>query len=111
MNKEKTATDKLAKLKRFKDVASINNDFQRIQANIPDASTEEKFDCYCKRMKPSTWKELCIKDYNALSDLLRNTLWVMTIQQRVYWYNSSLGPFHKRFVEKPKNPIWWKLLT
>ena len=51
LNKEKIARDKLAKWKQLKDVATFNEDFQRIVFDIPTISVEEQIDRYTRGLK------------------------------------------------------------
>ena len=72
LNKEKAARDKLAKWKQVKDVLQFNHDFQRIVIDIPDISTSEQIDRYTRGLKPYIWKEMCTKDYENLTDAMRD---------------------------------------
>ena len=72
LNKEKTARDKLAKWKQVKDVLQFNHDFQRIVLDIPDISIPEQIDRYTRGLKPYIWKEMCTKDYDNLTDAMRD---------------------------------------
>lgn len=63
INKEKSARDKLARWRQIKDVASFNEDFQKIILEIPNISMEEQVDRYTRGLKSYIWKELCTNDY------------------------------------------------
>ena len=51
LNKEKIARDKLAKWKQLRDVASFNEDFQKILLDIPNISIDEQLDRYLRGLK------------------------------------------------------------
>ena len=72
LNRVKIARDKLAKWKQIKDVGSFNEDFQKILLDIPSITTEEQIDRYARGLKPFIWRELCTREYNSLTDLMRD---------------------------------------
>ena len=72
INKEKIARDKLAKWRQIKDVATFNDDFQRIVLEIPNISMAEQIDRYTRGLKSHIWKELCTKDCVKLSDAMKD---------------------------------------
>jgi len=82
LNKEKIARDKLARWRQVKDVATFNDDFQRILLDIPNISTEEQIDRYTRGLKPYIWKELCTKDYIELSDAMKDAERVESAHRR-----------------------------
>ena len=72
LNKEKIARDKLARWKQVKDVPTFNEDFNKILLDIPDIGMKDQIDRYSRGLKPYIWKALCTKEYNTLSDLMRD---------------------------------------
>ena len=72
LHKEKIARDKLARWKQVKDVATFNEDFNKILLDIPDIGTKDQIDRYSRGLKPYIWKALCTKEYEKLSDLMRD---------------------------------------
>lgn len=72
LNKEKIARDKLARWKQVKDVATFNDDFNRILLDIPDIGVKDQIDRYSRGLKSYIWKALCTKEYSKLSDLMRD---------------------------------------
>ncbi len=48
--------DKLAKWKHLKDVATFNDDFQRIILDIPNIREDEQIDRYTRSLKSHTGK-------------------------------------------------------
>ena len=72
LNRVKIARDKLAKWKQTNDVASFNEDFQKILLDIPTITIEEQIDRYARGLKPFIFRELCTGEYNNLTDLMRD---------------------------------------
>ena len=72
LNKRKIARDKLASLKQVKDVATFNEDFLRVILDIPNISMGEQLDRYTRGLKPYIWKEMCTKDYNDITQAMRD---------------------------------------
>ena len=72
LNRVKIARDELAKWKQIKDAASFNQDFQKILLDIPSMTIEEQVDRYARGLKPFIWRELCTREYNNLTDLMRD---------------------------------------
>ena len=72
LNKEKIARDKLARWKQVKDVATFNEDFNKILLDIPDIGMNDQIDRYSRGLKSYIWKALCTKEYTTLSDLMRD---------------------------------------
>ena len=83
LNKEKIARDKLAKWKQLKDVATFNDDFQRIILDIPNISVEEQIDRYTRGLKSYIWKELCTRDYTKLADAMKDAERVESAHGRI----------------------------
>lgn len=83
LNKEKIARDKLARWRQVKDVPTFNNDFQKILLDIPNISKEEQVDRYTRGLKGYIWKELCTKDYDELSEAMRDAERVEAAHRRV----------------------------
>ena len=72
LNKEKIARDKLARWKQIKDVSSFNEDFNKILLDIPDIGPKDQIDRYSRGLKSYIWKALCTKEYETLTDLMRD---------------------------------------
>lgn len=72
LNKEKIARDKLAKWRQVKDVTSFNEDFNKILLDIPEIGPKDQIDRYSRGLKPYIWKALCTKEYENLTDLMRD---------------------------------------
>ena len=78
-----TAQMQLAKWKQLRDVATFNEDFQKIILDIPNISIEEQIDRYTRGLKNYIWKELCTKEYTKLSDAMRDAERVESAHKRV----------------------------
>jgi len=96
LNKTKIARGKLAKWKQVKDVASFNDDFLKIILDIPNISMEEQLDRYSRGLKPHIWKELCTRDYENLTDAMRDAERVESAHKRL----GSRGPGKPPFVAR-----------
>ena len=83
LNKVKIARDKLAKWKQIKDVSTFNDDFHKIILDIPNISVEEQIDRYTRGLKPYIWKELCTREYENLSDAMRDAERVESAHKRL----------------------------
>lgn len=103
LNKTKIARDKLAKWKQVKDVASFNDDFLKIILDIPNISMEEQLDRYSRGLKPHIWKELCTRDYENLTDAMRDAERVESAHKRLGPRGTGKPPF------VPRNPGSGKL--
>lgn len=73
LNRVKIARDKLAKWRQIKDMASFNEDFGKKLLEIPSITIEYQIDSYARGLKPLIWMELCKREYNSLTDLMRDT--------------------------------------
>lgn len=51
VNKKNSTWKKLEKLKQFKKASVFNSDFQRMSVDIPNESTTEQIDCYCRGLE------------------------------------------------------------
>ena len=98
LNKTKIARDKLAKWRQIKDVSAFNDDFHKIILDIPNISVEEQIDRYTRGLKPYIWKELCTREYQRISDAMRDA-------KRVESAHKRLGaPPRKPGTQNPKPP-------
>ena len=102
LNKEKVARDKLAKWKQLKDVASFNDDFQKIVLDIPNISTEEQIDRYTRGLKAYIWKDLCTKEYTRLSDAMKDAERTEAAHSRV---NNSNEIYIKKTTGNNPKPV------
>ena len=102
LNKEKVARDKLAKWKQLKDVASFNDDFQKILLDIPNISSEEQIDRYTRGLKPYIWRELCTKEYTRLSDAMKDAERIESAHSRV---NTSNKSYTKKSIGNDPKPV------
>lgn len=82
LNKSKIARDKLARWKQVNNVPSFNEEFQRILLDIPNITVEEQLDRYARGLKSYIWKELCTKEYNSLSVLMKDAESIEIAHQR-----------------------------
>ncbi len=103
LNKEKLARDKLATWKQIKDVITFNEDFQRIILDISDISESEKIDRYSRGLKSYIWKELCTKDYDDLTVLMRDAQRVESAHKRLG--GSYLKSYNSPSAEKQNDPM------
>ena len=53
-------------------MSSFNEDFLKILLKIPSITIEEQIDLYARGLKPFIWRELCTREYNSLTDLMRD---------------------------------------
>lgn len=83
LNKTKIARDKLAKWKQVKNVSAFNDDFLKIILDIPNISVEEQLDRYTRGLKPHIWKELCTREYENLTDAMRDAERVESAHRRL----------------------------
>ena len=60
--------------RRFKDVGTLNDVFQRIILDIPNISIVEQTDRYKRGLKPYIWRELCSREHTSLNEAMRGAL-------------------------------------
>ena len=96
LNKTKIARDKLARWKQVKDVATFNDDFLKIILDIPNISIDEQLDRYSRGLKPYIWKELCTRDYNNLTDAMRDAERVESAHRRLGPKSNGRSPIPQR---------------
>ena len=91
LNRENIARDKLARWKQVKDVPSFNEDFNKILLDIPDIGTKDQIDRYSRGLKPYIWKALCTKEYETLTDLMRDAERIEAAYKRSGMRQTALG--------------------
>ena len=72
LNKEKTAKDKLARWKQVEGVLQFNHDFQRVVLDISDISIPNKLIGINAALSPIFGKKCVFKDYDSLTDAMRD---------------------------------------
>lgn len=67
----------------MKDVTSYKKSFQSITLDIPDITTAEQIDRYSRGLKGYIWEALCLKQYDTLDAVMRDTLKVEAAKRGV----------------------------
>ena len=98
LNRVKIARDKLAKWRQIKNVPSFNEDFQKILQDIPSMTVEEQIDRYARGLKLFISMELFTREYNSLTDLMRDAERVESVFRR-----SGRVPVRNVTGDKPRD--------